>query len=129
MNISRFEKVCVNLKSIEWSSHGRNSFASYSDINFMKIVNSPTDTALLTLLLQQILNILYVTSLVSDGVIYRLPWVPEVFSREKGSWVRRSRAAETLRDQTKADTFPRGFTETGNIERKVSDTQGSYRLT
>ena len=61
------------------------------------------------------------------GSFYRLPWVPEVFSREKGSaCVRRSRAAETLRDQTKADTSPCGFTETGNIEREVSDTQGSY---
>lgn len=58
MNISRFEKVRVNLKSVEWSSRGLNSFAIYSDINFMKIVNSPTDAALLTLLLQQILNIL-----------------------------------------------------------------------
>lgn len=58
MNISRFEKVRVNFKSVEWSSRWLNSFALYSDINFMTIVNSPTDAALLTLLLQQILNIL-----------------------------------------------------------------------
>ena len=57
MNISRFEKVRVNLKSVEWSSRGLNSFVIYSDINLKKIVNSPTDAALLTLLLQQILNI------------------------------------------------------------------------
>ena len=58
MNISRFEKVRVNLKSVEWSSRGLNSFAIHSDINFMKIVNFPTDAALLTLLLPKILNIL-----------------------------------------------------------------------
>ena len=38
MNISRFEKVPVNLTSVEWSSCGLSSFASYNDIIFMKIV-------------------------------------------------------------------------------------------
>ena len=38
MNISRFEKVPVNLTSVEWSSCGLSSFPSYNDIIFMKIV-------------------------------------------------------------------------------------------